>query len=126
KKGGGVRVKEIKIYDQWDPVNGVSATPVTGAAYGQRYTYRLPDGRSSGVASYEPQIGGEENPFKKPIYYDIRKRGVPDDRFFMEEPLGESFFPSASVGYSRVIVENIVPSNVTRHATGQVVHEFYT
>lgn len=126
KKGGGVRVKEIKIYDQWDPVNGVSATPGTGASYGQRYTYRLPDGRSSGVASYEPQIGGEENPFKKPIYYDIRKRGVPDDRFFMEEPLGESFFPSASVGYSRVIVENIVPSNVTRHATGQVVHEFYT
>jgi hypothetical protein len=126
KKGGGVRVREIKIYDQWDPINGVSETPGTGASYGQRYTYRLLDGRSSGVASYEPQIGGEENPFKKPIYYDTQKKGVPDDRFFMEEPLGESFFPSASVGYSRVVVENIVPSNVTRHATGQVVHEFYT
>jgi hypothetical protein len=126
KKGGGVRVKEVRIRDQWDPASGVSEDTGAGVYYGQKYTYRLEDGRSSGVASYEPQIGGEENPHKRPIYYDVKKRGVPDDRFFVEAPLGESFFPSASVGYSRVVVENIVPETVTRHATGHVVHEFYT
>jgi hypothetical protein len=45
---------------------------------------------------------------------------------YQEEPLGESFFPSASVGYSRVTVRNLKRTGIKRHATGKVVHDFYT
>jgi len=99
--------------------------------YGQEYDYRSlntinGERISSGVASYEPQLGGEENPWKTPIVYDEAKKFAPDERYFQETPIGESFFPSASVGYSRVEVKNIQYANVKRNATGSVVHEFYT
>ncbi|MFN4233847.1 MAG: hypothetical protein ACK4IK_03470 [Bacteroidia bacterium] len=121
KKGGGSRVKKIEISDEWDAMTGSYKS-----SYGQEYTYRLTNGHSSGVASYEPQIGGDENPLKQPVFYNVEKKFTPDDRFFKEEPIGESFFPSASVGYSRVEVKNLQYQNVKRHATGKVVHEFYT
>jgi hypothetical protein len=44
----------------------------------------------------------------------------------MEEPMGESFFPSPVVGYSQVTVKQVFPEDVKRHATGISVHEFYT
>ncbi len=44
----------------------------------------------------------------------------------MEEPFGESFYPGPSVGYSMVTVKNISRAGVSRHATGKIVHEFYT
>src|SRR5690606_1465653 len=53
---------------------------------------------------------------------------VPNDEYYMEEPLGESFFPSPSVGYSKVTVKSKYPAGVAvnRHGTGSIVHEFYT
>ena len=125
KLGGGLRVKKIEMIDNWQTMVGGSANGET-SNYGQEYSYNLPDGRSSGVASYEPQLGGDENPFKQPIFVNVKKLLVPDDQSYVEEPFGESFFPSASVGYSQVTVKNIQRANVTRHATGKVVHEFYT
>jgi hypothetical protein len=129
KYGGGSRVKRIKIRDNFNSEMGIvqpGALSNVGMEYGQDYLYETVDGKSSGVAAYEPQIGGEENPWKKGIYGDIRFKGAPDQKFLQETPFGESFFPSASVGYSRVVVKNLSQTNVTRHATGQVVHEFYT
>lgn len=123
KLGGGSRVKKIRLSDEFDVLTG-NAMP--GFEYGQEYNYSLEDGTSSGVASYEPQLGGDENPWKQPIYYDEEKLLAPDDQHYVEEPLGESYFPSASVGYSRVTVTNLQHANVTRNATGKVVHEFYT
>lgn len=123
KLGGGCRVAKIEISDEW----GEMTDGTMGSYdYGQEYEYDLEDGSSSGVASYEPQIGGDENPFKQPVTYESKNRLRPDDRFYQEAPFGESFFPSASVGYSRVIVKNIERQHVTRHATGHVEHEFYT
>lgn len=124
KLGGGARVKKIEMIDMWGSMIG--GTIADNSNYGQVYDYTLSDGTSSGVASYEPQLGGDENPFRQPLPYDIKKLMVPDDNFYQEEPMGESFFPSPSVGYSRVTVKNIKRTNVTRHATGKVVHEFYT
>jgi hypothetical protein len=129
KYGGGVRVKRILIKDQWDGVEGRIASDDMddiGYDYGQEYSYVNEDNTTSGVASYEPQIGGEENPWKQPICYDIERKGAPDEKFFQEEPIGEMFFPSPSIGYSRVVVKNLTRAGVTRHATGNVVHEFYT
>lgn len=128
KLGGGARVKQIEMVDMWGSMIG--GTSAADSNYGQEYDYTLLDGTSSGVASYEPQLGGDENPFRQPIPYDIKKLMVPDDKFYQEEPMGESFFPTPSIGYSRVTVKNLTRNNgteiVTKHATGKVVHEFYT
>lgn len=133
KLGGGARVKELKIHDQWKNMTNNQAPD---ANYGQVYEYttKTPTGEiiSSGVAAYEPQIGGDENPLKQPVFYDVNNLMVPDDKFYQETPYGESFFPSASVGYSEVTVRNLERKDedenkiVTRHATGKVVHNFYT
>ncbi|HXU27908.1 MAG TPA: hypothetical protein VN698_11810, partial [Bacteroidia bacterium] len=123
KLGGGTRVRNLKMNDAWDGMtNGVEKK----FSYGQEYDYRLNDGTSSGIASYEPQIGGDENPWKKPVFYDIKHVLAPDEQHYLEEPFGECFFPSPSVGYSRVTVRNLQYAYVTNHATGKVVHEFYT
>jgi len=124
KLGGGPRVKDILMNDNW---SGMTSNAESSFEYGQQYNYTLSDGvTSSGVASYEPQIGGDENPWRQPVYYDIAHLLIPDDQHYMEEPFGECFFPSASVGYSQVTVKNLVRKGVHRNATGYVVNEFYT
>ncbi len=122
KLGGGARVKSVAITDNWSQMNASASD----ALYGQNYSYTLPDGSSSGVASYEPQIGGEENPWKQPIAFTQENLLAPDNKMYQEEPRGESFFPSPGVGYSRVRVSNRPKPGSARTATGYVVHEFYT
>jgi hypothetical protein len=63
KRGGGYRVKSIVVTDNWDDYGGQEST------YGNKYYYKMLDGTSSGVASYEPSIGGDEIALKKPHYY---------------------------------------------------------
>lgn len=127
KKGGGIRVKQLTLSDNWNELSGNQ-----DASYGKKYDYTLtdPDGRygliSSGVASYEPMIGGEENPFHSPIPYAIDKgRSLPAAYFFQEEPFGESFFPGASVGYSSIKVSSI-HQEYGRSAQALDEHLFYT
>ncbi len=133
KKGGGSRVKQLQLTDNWSAQSGNIAASTS--TYGQVYDYVTKDasGRtiSSGVASYEPLIGGDENPFRQPVFYEEKHILAPDDDYYQETPFGEAMFPGPSVGYSRVVVRNlerVVPSvkQVSRHATGAVVHEFYT
>ncbi|MBN9381987.1 MAG: hypothetical protein J0H74_14565 [Chitinophagaceae bacterium] len=128
KYGGGHRVKRITIYDKWDKMTGQRA-----AVYGQEYTYTTQQEIggvmttvSSGVASYEPGIGGEENPFRQPIEYveKIAPLG-PVTLGYSEEPLGESIFPAAGVGYSKVRVRTINYKN-RKSANGYEETTFYT
>jgi hypothetical protein len=121
KLGGGHRVREIRTYDAWDDMtpNGEESF------YGQQYIYSF-DSKSSGVASYEPQIGGEENVWRMYVANDIKMTWAPDIRNYMEEPFGEQFFPSPSVGYSKVLVRNIEREGVVRTATGHTINEFFT
>ncbi|MCT4579772.1 MAG: hypothetical protein N4A35_00015 [Flavobacteriales bacterium] len=127
KLGGGSRVKSITMSDEWESMvsNGAGSTSV----YGQEYSYETENADeemiSSGVATYEP-IQSKENPFIQPIFMTTKHLLVPDDEHFIEEPLGESFFPSPTVTYSRVTVKNIVPTGINNHKSGKVVHEFYT
>lgn len=121
KLGGGLRVKSIKMHDNWDSMSGMYASE-----YGQEFTYENIDGTSSGVATYEPQVGGDENPFHQPVLFANKLRFAPDEKLYIEEPLMESLFPSPSVGYSRVVIRDIKPENVVRTATGKVVKEFFT
>ncbi|MFY0598993.1 MAG: hypothetical protein JXR03_04940 [Cyclobacteriaceae bacterium] len=130
KIGGGHRVQSI-----------VLSNPDDGAMYGQYYRYTLEDGSStSGVASYEPSTGGEENPFRVAKKYSDNVPFNSDNNLYFENPVNETYFPGASVGYSRVEVMSL-PSAVKSGASteqfgmpegnkfgssGKVVHEFYT
>lgn len=136
KYGGGHRVASIKINDNWSDDGGRS--------YGKTYEYTLSEKRdvdfdgideqdpypSSGVASYEPMIGGEENALHKPVWFD-GSDGVlsyKSERTFLETPFNESYYPTPVVGYSRVVVRDLVPSGIDVGHTGSgiTVHEFYT
>ena len=127
KKGGGSRVKRIVSNDNWQDISGEGEN----STYGQEYFYTTTDkfGRtiSSGVASYEPMIGNDENPFREPVYYTATESAghIPAIEAFQERPFGESFFPSASVGYSHVTVKNIHHQN-GKTAKAITEHKFYT
>ena len=129
KLGGGCRVKRIEISDEWSTM--VGAANGDDYNYGQEYTYQLENGKSSGVASYEP-MQSHENPLVQPIFMTTRHLLAPNDEQYIETPFGESFFPSPGVTYSRVTVKNLQRLDglgeriVKRNATGSVVHEFYT
>lgn len=126
KIGGGSRVSKLTFDDDWNQiVSGESSSLV-----GYRYFYQDVNGQSSGVASYEPTIGGEENPFRTGASYALSNnpsRYPPYDpiELVKEDPAGESFFPMGSVGYSRVVIESI-HKDYARSARSRLVQEFYT
>ncbi|WP_428741576.1 thrombospondin type 3 repeat-containing protein [Tenacibaculum sp.] len=129
KFGGGVRVKKLQMSDNWDVMTGNDDNPLYKKFYGQVYSYEKEDGTTSGVATFEPN-GSKENPFVMP-FYDKSPSGAdkvlaPKESNFVEKPIGESFFPSPAVTYGRVTVKNIPYEGVSKHATGKVVHEYYT
>lgn len=124
KIGGGHRVKEIRIIDEWEAMGGPSGSTFT---YGQKYEYGDEvSGRSYGVAQWEPSTGGEENPFRLPEKYSTDALIFKDDFLSVELPLGESFYPSAQVVYSKVKVINLANEQVTTSGAGIKLHEFYT
>ncbi|MFB9844041.1 RHS repeat domain-containing protein [Mucilaginibacter ginsenosidivorans] len=129
KLGGGLRVKKIRISDNWHTMSGNTGAD---AAYGQAYDYTttLDDGTriSSGVAAYEPSVGNDENAMKQPVPYKQDIKGTVDNFFDLEKPFGESLFPAPSVGYSKVTVTDLDkdgdPDPTLR--TGYTVSEYYT
>src|SRR5574343_114859 len=124
KLGGGSRVKRILMSDSWGEMT--TGNTAQNYSYGQEFSYVLENGRSSGVASYEPQIGGDENPWHTAYVVNNKKRFALDDQLFVEDPIMESQFPSPSIGYSRVVIKDLPRTGVTKTATGKVVKEFYT
>ena len=130
KYGGGCRVKEIKLNDNWEELNNDNSL-FKSSSYGQSYDYTLEDGKtSSGVAEYEPLVGGEENPFRQPVRFSNDRLIIKDNDLMIEEPFNENLFPSANVGYSRVTVRNIEQEHggtkVKKAVSGIIVNEFYT
>ncbi|TAH00849.1 MAG: hypothetical protein EAZ16_12740 [Sphingobacteriales bacterium] len=134
KLGGGLRVKKIMIYDNWKAMTTVNSVPgQRESIYGQEYTYTtskeingVQTKISSGVACYEPSIGGEENPWKQPLEYVEKVAPLaPTALGYTETPLGEGFFPSAFVGYSQVNVRSIHADTV-KSSNGYEVTKFFT
>jgi len=130
KKGGGNRVSSIIFNDNWNSLSG-SSEPTE--SFGQQYSYLLEDGKSSGVASYEPTIGNDENPFHAPgingnienlirqsplgINYGNSEYSVErnflgfNKQQWLDIPVMEQYFPGAQVGYSKVTVKNLSADN---------------
>jgi hypothetical protein len=134
KLGGGARVRRITYDDRWAAVTA-DAEPslVTGFVF----DYRLPDGTSSGVASYEPPDGGEENAVRDARPFTQRVLLASSYNLYSESPVAESYYPSPSVGYSRVTVRTLASERARERggqgqpptaasSAGPVVHEFYT
>lgn len=128
KYGGGLRVKSIRTYDHWNAM-----TQQNESVYGKEYIYtttRLVNGVqqtvSSGVASWEPMLGGEENPFREPLEYMERIAPLaPVNLGYTELPLGEGLYPAPAVGYSRVRTRSVNLKNA-RSANGFDEATFYT
>jgi hypothetical protein len=121
KIGGGHRVKSIKISDNWKKMltkAGEPALPEIDSYYGQEYEYTTSENVngldktiSSGVASYEPGVGNDENPFREILQYGSHNTLGPTENSNIELPIAETFFPSPSIGYSRVKVKSIHGKN---------------
>ncbi len=125
KRGGGLRVKRLLMYDQ-DKTNNLGRV-----LYGSEYHYITKDYEgnyiSSGVATNEPAPAREENPmitmmerFKQSF---LNRMVAGKDKKQMEGPIGENILPGASVGYSNVIVKGI-HSGQTH--SGYTEKQFYT
>jgi len=126
KVGGGYRVKEIRTYDNWnDFVAGENS-----AVYGTQYEYTTVNTRgetiSSGVASYEPSIGGDEIALRHPHFFVHAQKGVPSERFYTEFPLNEQIFASQEVRYSRIKSSSIEYPGLIHNTVGHSIRENYT
>jgi hypothetical protein len=132
KYGGGYRVKSVILKDNWNAMTGQFTS-----SYGQSYDYTttesfngVPRKISSGVASYEPTIGGEENPFQTIVQVEDYLPAGPTSFGAVEMPVLDAFFPSPSVGYSKVTVSSIktdtAAAKKTRSGIGKQVTEYYT
>jgi hypothetical protein len=125
KKGGGVRVKRILMYDKGiDP----SVTSGDESLYGSEYLYENEDGESSGVASNEPSAIREENALvgflgKRSDQKWWQRVISGRDKEQFEGPIGESLLPAPGVGYSRVVIKNI---HSGKTGTGYTVNTFFT
>ena len=139
KYGGGYRVKSIEFWDG-------TGTPEynSQSTYGQVYDYTTQeDGKtiSSGVASYEPLVGGDENALRYAEKYikDIPGKskhamGLTGYEFYVEYPVNEGYYPGAKVGYSKVTVKSLATAKKIAQinefkdvsTTGLTVNEFYT
>lgn len=139
KKGGGHRVKRILVSDGWSEMNDPNANPdhmEASIVHGYEYRYTqnptgtaLPESEkpSSGVASYEPLVGGEEIALRFPVDYIKENKLYVDDIFSLEKPYGEALFPNPQVIYSKVLVSPIVPDHdVTYNSLQPTLYEHYT
>ena len=133
KYGGGQRVKSVVLKDNWQVMTGQYTSK-----YGQKYDYTTTEvfngverSISSGVASYEPSIGSEENPFQSIIEVSTKLPLGPASYGAIEMPVLDAFFPAPLVGYSKVTVRSIqqgaiVAGKKSRSGIGKQVTEFYT
>ncbi len=140
KFGGGLRVKQISMEDNWD--NDAST-------YGQVYDYTMEeDGMriSSGVAANEPTIGGDESALRYAKSYTKKLKLKTDENLFFEYPINDAYYPAPHIGYRQVTVKSLAThlaglsdserqeqygsdySNLPDdfQTTGKEVHEYYT
>ena len=139
KIGGGHRVKSVIITDNWNKMlhpQDNSPEQILSSSYGQEYDYTKKEmvcgvetTISSGVATYEPSVGNEENPFKEILQYSDRQPLGPTNHENVELPVTEAFFPTPFIGYSKVTVTSInkkTAAKKIKSGVGKQVTEYWT
>jgi hypothetical protein len=139
KFGGGHRVHEVKIYDNW--ATSFISNGESSSSYSTVYDYDIVDENgnkySSGVATYEPLVGGDENPLRNPVsgWEDKNAATKTVANTYSELPDNEANYPGPMVGYSQVRImsgntatkiENFNGPNPIQHYGGITVQKFYT
>ncbi|MBI3136214.1 MAG: hypothetical protein HYZ14_16185 [Bacteroidetes bacterium] len=139
KRGGGQRVKQIAVSDNWDNFSS-ETEQVTGVVYDytvEEDDHGTPKTISSGVAAYEPLMGGDEIALRYPKFYPDNVPFNSDNRSYFEYPVNEQYFPAPVVGYRKVIVRSLNTATQMQIAeagpdpdgigtTGITEYEFYT
>jgi hypothetical protein len=135
KYGGGYRVKSVRLKDNWKRMND---NQLYTSMYGQDYDYTTTEvfngttrTISSGVAAYEPSIGGDENPFQSMVQVEDKLPLGPASHQAIEMPILDAFFPAPTVGYSKITVRSIKkglqdPTKKSRSGVGKQVTEYFT
>ncbi|MBD3638026.1 MAG: hypothetical protein HUJ25_11795 [Crocinitomicaceae bacterium] len=135
KRGGGHRVKQISVSDNWNSFTG-EANSVYGVTYDYTKTEESNGGTktiSSGVAQYEPMLGGDEIALRHPRFFVDNVPFNSDQRSYFEYPINQQYFPAPTVGYSKVTVKSLNTKNQMEASThqgegtsGVTEYEFYT
>jgi hypothetical protein len=141
KYGGGYRVKSVRIRDNFTQLTRSGTNGSDGqftTELGQEYSYKkteLINGSlqviSSGVASYEPAFGRDENPYSEMELVERSLPGGPASFHSISTPVLDAFFNAPVVGYSSVTVKaiNSSPGSTLRKpksGVGSQVTEFFT
>lgn len=120
KIGGNARVTSIALNDKWVDMSNEEGN--ADGTYTWAYSYPT-RAKSLGVASYEPAIGMDENPFYSwHSYYNFAKK-FPDEMNFHVTPLARQLFPDPVVGYEEV---NVAMSGGSADSKGKVILKFHT
>ncbi len=131
KIAGGSRVRKISMEDQWSTMtSGVHETKSYFTTFDYTTTendasHNTPITISSGVADYEPLVGGDEISLKQPIFYSDIKKMAPDNEYYVETPVNESLFPAPQITYGKITMINN-GDNPLVGRTGKTVKEFFT
>ncbi len=110
KVSGTHRVRRIIMSDNWNLMTDSGFNGVFGKEYIYSETERINELEreiSTGVAAYEPIVGGEENVFKNGIAFKEELLLAPDNTKYQEEPLLEDYYPSPQIKYSKVTVKDL-------------------
>ena len=123
KIGGDLRVKSIIIKDNsnYDSDDGEKE-------YGVVYDYTTIENGvqiSSGVAAYEPIMGGDEISLRYAKDYPERIPLKTNNNLFFEYPVNESYYPGASVGYSRVTIKSLATYRQLEYLSGNAAYSKY-
>lgn len=98
KYGGNARVSKITYKDNWNTISGEY-----DSEYSWFYSYAERTDET-GVASWEPAISVDENPFYYWSTYVNARKLFPDETKFTPTPVTGALFPIPTVGYADVRV----------------------
>ncbi|XOV94611.1 MAG: hypothetical protein ACFHWX_07885 [Bacteroidota bacterium] len=123
KYGGGNRVRSITFSNSLNELTGESSR-ITGFVY----DYRNSDGTCSGIATYEPTTGSEENPLRTMNKYKVKKIGASNIFLHTENPHNSYNMPAPSVGYSRIVIRTLNTNSrvINSSNSGERVMNYYT
>lgn len=142
KYGGGARVKQITLEDNWAPEADLTNT--LGIVYDYTITDDNGEVYSSGVMENETSIGYDACALKYADVHEEIQGGIVKDIHIYEYPINEGMYPGSGVGYSQVTVRSLASDYAYKAAkdpvnhplpsdlpagfgtTGQTVNEFYT